>query len=361
MLIYIAVFCISIIATYNAQKCDIKSVTFIVNSCFAIIPLVILAACRDSHIGTDTSNYIFLFEDAVANNDNILYYILSNPSFEIGFLAYNFCIAQITTSVVTYYIITYGIVIGLVYISAIKLKKYISPHIFILIYLFLFFSDSLNVMRQYISVSCVLFAISNLLTKKYKQYFLLTIIAVFVHTSAIISLVIGLMFFLTKKYPINSHKSLYILTCFIILAIAMNIDYFANIGLLPTFEDKLNNYLTDSTAGGLSNSHIAVCLCTLLFLLSTKEKDSTLDMMLLITCFTMIFYMSPSMNTTLYRLTIYFNVITCFSVSYVHKKTLKYSSKLILLLAIYIFFYFFSTVLAGTNSVIPYSSTLLGI
>lgn len=356
---YLIVFGISIIATYCAERSVYKSFTFYIFSCLAIVPLVLLSAFRDVSVGTDTHNYVYMFQNAVEYNHNFLIYMLLHPTFEPGFLFYNFIIAQIFSNVETYYIITYGIIVGLVYASAIKLKEYVSSHIFMLVFLFLFFSDSLNIMRQYIAVAFVIWAAANLFEENNKKYIFWTIIAFLFHTSAIISIIIGGIYWFVKKYPVNENKYIYLTLSLVFFIIVVGLERFASMGILPVFESKLSSHISKGDSG-VSNSHIAVCFLTVLFLFHNYRKDMASEMMFLIACLTLLFYISPTMNSTLYRLTIYFNIITCFSISYAYKNIDDMYNKCIILtlLMFYVAFYFFSIVMSGTNEVIPYSSTI---
>lgn len=362
MLPYLIVFIISIIATYKAQKCKTKNLLFYLHTCFAIIPLVLLAAFRDESIGTDTPNYIYLFEDAIENKGSIINYIFRHPSFEIGFLTYNFCIAQCTESIIIYYIVTYGAIIGLTYASALKLRAYISPHIFMFIYVFIFFSETLNGQRQYMAISLVIYAVANLLIGGGIKYLVLTIIACFVHTSSIISIVIGGTYWQIRKFPIYNHKLRYAIICIIVLVVAFGMGRFANMGLLPIFEAKLSNSMT-KVSGGISNSYLLVCIYTLFVLFCSYKRSEIYDLTLLTTIYTFIFYLSPDMNGIMYRLTLYFNIMVCISIPYIFNASKGVFTKMnvIMLLIFYVAFYIFSIVISGTQEVIPYSSSILGI
>lgn len=363
MLPYLVAFILSIIATYNAQHTKISSFKFYVHSILAVAPLVILAAFRDPQIGTDTENYIILFENALSNNDSFLNYLFLHSGFEVGFLFYNFCVAHLVDTVELYFIITYGLITGFAYYSAMKLRNVISPQIFMTIYVFVFYSETLNGLRQYMAVSLVLVAVANLLRDKSIRYLFWTVIACLFHTSALISIIIGVTYWLTYRYPLSQHKFLYILICLAVLSLAMGLEYFANMGLLPTFEEKLGTHLNDEYSGGISNSHLLVCFCTLVFLFHFHINNPISDLMLLMLIFTMIFYLSPSMNAILYRLVLYFNVMTCFAVAYVYKNPSSHSSRPLtkLLLMLFVAFYFFSIVISKTHEVVPYSSSLMGI
>ncbi len=363
MLPYLIIFIISIIATYKAQKCKTKNFLFYLHTCFAIIPLVLLAAFRDESIGTDTANYIYLFEDAIENKGSIINYIFFHPSFEIGFLIYNFLLAQCTKSISIYFIVTYGIIIGLTYASALKLRAYISPHIFMFIYVFIFFSETLNGQRQYMAISLVIYAVANLLIGKKIKYLVLTIIACLFHTSSIISIVIGGTYWLIRKFPLYNHKLLYTIICIIVLIVAFGMGRFANMGWLPIFEEKLSNSITSTSGSGISNSYLLVCIYTLFVLLCSYKRSVICDLTLLTTIYTFIFYLSPDMNGIMYRLTLYFNIMMCISISYIFNTSKRVSTKMnvIILLTFYMVFYIFSIVVSGTHEVVPYSSSILGI
>lgn len=363
MLPYLIIFIISIIATYKAQKCRTKNLLFYFHTCFAIIPLVLLAAYRDESIGTDTANYIYLFEDAIENRRSLINYISLHPSFEIGFLIYNFLIAQCTESIIVYFIVTYGFIVGLTYASALKLRAYISPHIFMFIYVFIFFSETLNGQRQYMAISLIIYAVANLLIGGKIKYLVLTIIACFFHTSAIISIVIGGTYWLVRKYPLYNHKLLYTIICIIVLVVAFGMGRFTNLGWLPIFERKLSNSITSTSSNGISNSHLLVCIYTLFVLLCSYKKSVIYELTLLTTIYTFIFYLSPDMNGIMYRLTLYFNIMMCISVSYIFNTSNRVSTKMniIILLTFYVVFYMFSIVISGTHEVVPYSSSILGI
>lgn len=355
---YLVAFVISIVATYLASNSSDRGFAKVLYTIFAIAPLVILAAFRAHTVGTDTANYVSLFRDALEEGDGILRYIYLHPSFEFGFLAYNYIIAQFVKTVEVYYLITYGLIVGFTYASAMRLKEYLSPAVFMAIYYTLFFSDSLNVMRQYIAIALVFYAVSNLFTDRVKSYVIFTILASLFHASAVLSFLIGIVYFITKRFPLYENKAIYIVLGLFALLAIMKMDALAHMNLIPVFESKLQNHLNNALDGGVSNSHIMVCCCTLVFLFYSYTRNNPVyDMLLLLLILTMIFYLSPSMNATLYRFTLYFNMLTCFAVSYIYKGSMKKSKKryvALMLLCVYIFFYFFSIVISKTNEVIPY-------
>lgn len=364
MLLYLIVFSISIIATYNAQNSKVCGINYYFHCFWAIIPAVIIAALRDPSVGTDTPNYIGFFEDAVKYNDSFVSYFLINHSLEPGFLLYNFLLANITQSVQVYYIITYFVVVGLMFKSAMRLRAYIKPHLFMLIFYMLFFSDSLNVMRQYMAMSFVVNAISLLFLHKYKRYVFWTVVACFFHTSAIISIIIGGAYYITRKFPLRKHLFIYLTVCLGAVFVVANLDLVSRIGILPTYVEKFENvYLAQSSEGGVSASHIVIYVASLLYVIYAHRNTPVMDFMLLMAILTLIFAFSANINAFLYRMALYFSIMLCFTIPYIYKniqsKNVRYLSHV--LLSLYVFYYFFSIVISGTNAVVPYSSSLVGL
>ena len=355
---YLVAFVISIVATYLSANSSGRGFTKFLYTLFAVAPLVILAAFRAHTIGTDTPNYVALFRDAVQEGGGIVRYIYLHPSFEFGFLAYNYIIAQFVKTMEVYYLITYGLIVGFTYASAMRLKDYLSPTVFMTVYYFLYFSDTLNVMRQYIAIAFVFYAIANLFTDRTKTYIAFTILASLFHASAVLSFLIGILYFIVKRFPLSENKVIYAAFGFMAFLAIMKMDAFAHMNLIPVFESKLQNHLNNALDGGVSNSHIMVCFCTLVFIFYSHAKgNAACDLFLLMLILTLIFYLSPSMNATLYRFTLYFNTLTCFAVSYVYKGSAKKTKNryfVLALLSLYVFFYFFSIVISKTNDVIPY-------
>lgn len=358
---YFIAFCISILSTFLAQKKK-KGFIFYLYSILAVAPLVVVAAYRDPEIGTDTINYINLFNSAVDHNGDFDEYIDTHTSFEFVFLLYNYIISLITTDIVVYYFITYSIIVGATYSCAIRLKQYINPTIFMLVYVLLFYSESLNIMRQYIAISFVLVATTNLIYGRNRRYIIWSVLAYLFHTSAIISFVIGAIYFICKRYPFKQNLYKYLVIAIVMIVGSLAIEYLPSLGWLKMVEAKLSQYI-DTEISEMSNSHIAICICSLLYLIVTNRNNAFNSMTLLVVFFTLILYLSPIMNATLYRATIYFSSMLCFAVAYTLKNSTNTMLKTatIALLVFYASFYAFSIVINGSQQVVPYTSTALGI
>lgn len=351
---YFVIFFLSIFATHKAYRCQSRMERY-VHSCIAIIPLVILASFRDPSVGTDTISYIYIYEQA-RNCMNIWQFISLFPSMEIGFLIYNFVISKIVFSVEGYYMITYSVMILFVYISAFKLKEYISPTVFMFIYLFVFFSESLNIMRQYIAISLTCMGIVNLFVGKSWKYLFWNILACFFHSSAIMSIGVGIGLFMVRRYSIS-----FVLFVYMVVCIAM----FFTIGSIESgnlFVDKLSRYSANRRETSISNSYIVIYTCTVFLLMCNYKNNVLFKWMLLILLTSSSLLITPLLSATLYRMTIYFNIMTCFAVSYVYKNSeMANRWSVFVLLGLYLCFYIFSVGISGSGGIVPYKSVLLAM
>lgn len=357
---YFIAFCISIISTYFAQKVS-RGLQLYILSFFAVAPLILLAAYRDYSVGTDTINYMSLFNSAIEFRGNYDQYIDTNPSFEKAFLTYNYILAHFTSSVEVYFAITYSIIIGLFYASAFRLRKYISPTVFMLIFMLLFYSESLNIMRQYISVAFVMWAVTNLITGKTFKYIIWVLVASLFHTSAIVAFIIGALYYISKRFPFKQNINKYFILCALMLAAGYVMQYIPNISILEMAENKLRGYIDSTEIGSISNSHLALCIATAIYLLCTHKEKPFYSTTLLTTIYTLALFVSPYMNAALYRITIYYLVMFCFAISYTYKNssTIMQTIFTVLILIIYAGFYTFSFVISGAQQVVPYTSKIL--
>ncbi len=104
------------------------------------------------------------------------------------------------------FVVTSAIIIGLTFYTIYKESHY--PAISVAIYFLTgFFFHSLNLMREYIAISIVLFSYRYLVDKKYICYAILTIIAFLFHSSSIVMIV---AIFLCDREVFNLKRTLII-------------------------------------------------------------------------------------------------------------------------------------------------------
>lgn len=161
--------------------------------------LIILLSAIRFDIGWDYSNYYLsvyprINKEALLNTEPISkeiiklsYYLNYPPALFIAF------------SILTYGLLGYAI-------SKYSKNIYIS----ILVYLVIFYLQTLSVIRQGLAISLIIYAIPLLMKKKYIQYAIVTIISYFIHESSIVALVF------IPLYMVINRK-----TYFLVIALAL--------------------------------------------------------------------------------------------------------------------------------------------
>ena len=142
--------------------------------------LTFLACFRGPYIGTDTINYVELFDDI--NIDPSLVF-----RFEPGFMLYVRLLNCISDSP-QIMIITSSLFI--MYSFYLFIKKY-SCCVWLSVFLFfsLFFNASLNIMRQYIAIAFLLYSFDYVIRREKIKFLLLLLIAFLFHFPSIIFII----------------------------------------------------------------------------------------------------------------------------------------------------------------------------
>ena len=164
---------------------DFSKSQYIKISClfFILISFLSLYYYRDYNIGTDTLNYVPIFEDIFIANNLVEYSI--EYSIEIGF------------SVVVYFLSLFSkdhffifvCLTAIIYINLIAAfyKYQLSSTLFFtsLFCIFPIYFYSFNILRQAIALSFVVLAVSFLLKNKNKQFLFFTLLAFLFHYSSV--------------------------------------------------------------------------------------------------------------------------------------------------------------------------------
>ena len=212
MFIYIGLFILVIIISYFGLRKE--KLLYIVAVLMITFLTSIIAGCRDLGVGTDTNIYTESYFN-VAKHSN-LYKILFG-SLDISessrgyllinyigvFFADNYWIALFLTSFLIWSTILWGIW---------KLNKsYAHYHcqiwIFITLFLLYFHNRSYNYMRQFCALSFVFCSYSYYLDRKWLKSILLFIVAFSFHTSAIVTILIPIFYYIT--YYLTGNRRFY--------------------------------------------------------------------------------------------------------------------------------------------------------
>lgn len=370
MIPYIITFILSLLFTYMASKVSSR-VGRILLSILAISGPVILASFRDIGIGTDSLNYMNIYNGTKEYYSTTLKsYIDSSPeSVEYFFLVYNYLCSKIFTEYQFYLILCYIIIITPVYIIAMSKRTELNPVFSMMFFYLVFYNESLNLMRQYISIIFAFMATIYLSDDKIRKSLIFSIIAIGIHNSSIIILIIYPIYRMLNKYSFRKYTMMYILLFLGIVGFLVSLDSL-NIVILDSSE-RFSKYLNDQS-GTLSSSTIILYLLivTILFLSVKFCSTRKMEFFALIAFLAFIFNFASTISHTMYRLSLIFNISSCISIPYalncVGKNNLivrrKYFAVLrFLMISLVLYYWYFSVVLRGSNETYPYTSIILGI
>jgi hypothetical protein len=173
MLIYLIGFSLSLGIAAIIQGWPKKSIGFAFWSFVVILIPCLIAGLRAAAIGTDTMSYAQPLYSLAVNNDtfngfyNSMYWRAgwrwSGPSdFEVGYVVLVWLAAKLFQSFQMLLFLTEALSVVPIYIAISKRRSNYSLCLTLLMYYFLFFNQSLNMMRQYIAMAFVFLAVIGL-------------------------------------------------------------------------------------------------------------------------------------------------------------------------------------------------------
>lgn len=317
MIVYILMFLLSLLFAFLFFKTTNKKLKYIFALCSAL-PFFIVAAIRYD-VGTDylfryVPNYISMVNGQIIDSLEFLCRLLMK-----------FCIF-ISKDYTIFFIITSAIIIGLIFKTIYKDSK----HVILSIIIFLvgsFFFQSLNLVRQYISMAIIFSSYQLLLSdkKKDKILFAFCLLSAFLfHT---VSIVFIIMVFFTNK-RIKTRWVVITLLLLILLGdkIPIVITYLINIFKLNSFTN-IDKYIKYIEIGG-NLPFTTIFVETVIYLYLTKmynmlEKDKEVNKkaIFFLNCqsFVMLFTIMNMHINLFFRVAIIFSIFQILSIPYFYK------------------------------------------
>lgn len=339
----------------------------------AVIIVSVLAGVRDLEVGSDIWTYGEWAFNAAKNNSNIVSYISEQSDLEPLYNIFVWIIAQFATDshwlyfftgLVTYYFIMRGIL---------NYEKQISVTLAWLVFLLLYYGDTLNAMRQFIAVAIAFWGLKLAFEGKYRKYLAVTIIAALFHYTAILSfLILAVILFLKKMDTFLRRIFVVLLVAVSTIMYSQLLEMFIGIGLVT---EKYSRYY--ATNLDLSLNPILIRLPFLIVIAIfyrtycngerkyTRKFESTSEADIIIMLLIIDILVSAMRGTvsTLYRASFQFGIYRTIGYSRVCS-TLRKNNRFvfILLLLIYlIILWIYQNVMQGNNDIYPYTSKILGI
>lgn len=359
-MIYLVIFILSLINVRYADKYYRRKLPFVIFSFIAVSLPIILAGIRDVRIGTDTENYVALFQ-AAQSCSSLMEFVSYFPSIEFGYLLMTYIISRISVSIFFFNSIQHALIIIPIYYVAIANRKMLSPCVVFFVFFFLCFNESLNITRQYIALALGLLSMSFLLKNRYYESIVCVVLSILFHTVSVLFILNYFVWFLVNKYRINTHKffyfSLFILFCIGLLLFIRNGFWETVISINARFESY-----SEDVSGNVSMSTLIVYLSQMLLLysLSMSAYSAKVDLFYVNSLCSVLFLLFGMISITFYRMSLPFSIMMCLSFPYMWKHKLDYRGsrqlnyKLNAMSLLLIFYWYFVIVIKGSYETYPF-------
>lgn len=363
-MIYIGTFTISGLFAYYAGKSKKKSRTLLLSLVAILIPSL-LAGLRSTSIGTDVGYYVINnFETAVVSS-SFLRYLKVVYAKEPLYLLLVYVVAK-TVGNIQWLLFFFGMItIGGIYFGAWKLRQYCSVPVVMLIYCFLYYNDSLNMVRQYMAMAILFAGMYVLFSGKYKKYCIYIIIASSIHTIASIGIIFIAIHWFVCRRKIEKKKSVVQLRTILLVALAviavfgikLIVTAFVNLGLL----DPRYFLYFQSRHGSSHNIDTLIYVLELIFLFlynrSFKKKIFAFDYLKLNAILNIIFLQLARFMSYGHRISLYFGVINILLIGQFPKQIKKANNRILIscgMLTFFFLYWMFIYCISGVSETYPY-------
>ncbi|HFU4127590.1 TPA: EpsG family protein, partial [Streptococcus suis] len=215
-MVYLITFFLTICLFYLAEVLSKKNKRLSILMMFiASLPLGLLAGFRSERIGTDLIVYVRPIFLLSINVDSFSQLVQLKPDTEIGYLFFNFVISRFTNDFQLYLFIVEYIVILFFALGLFRFRTKGSLTFGMLLFCFLFYNRSLNIVRQFLAMSIIFLNLKYYFENKDLKFIISVIFASLFHTSAIIVLpIIYLAKLKNKVWQYLSYLTLFISVIF---------------------------------------------------------------------------------------------------------------------------------------------------
>lgn len=346
----------------------------------SLMPMAIIAGMRDLTIGTDIQNYgLFNFESALQfkNIFDYVKYIKYTNGVEYGYSVFNYLVSRFTNSINVFFFLLNLLTILFIILGLNVLGDKVNFELSIIIYYLLFWSGSLNVMRQSLAASIVFFAFSLYMSNNKLFYFILLILlASSIHQTALLAILLPIILKITPfKLKIKNVAIWFLLGLILITFFNPNNRFVITLmNSLPILNKYYNLFINGGmqyiTGGqGMQLRYVLFriipsCVFIVLALLykgsKDKEEGRIINFLFLITLVSVFFEFVNMNSGVLSRLGMYFSVFQIIFISFLLKRKLSRRNIIVFFISLSVSILFFVVVIkSGSGELYPYSSTIL--
>lgn len=386
MIVYLITFLIASLSASCAHYFYSKSkIIFLFFSLITILVPTLVAGFRSDTVGTDMNYYLLeIYDKAVVYSDPTQ--ILTDPTFEPVFLVLVFSGLKLFDSLQGILLMLAVTNMTLVYSGLCMLKDKLHLGLAVAVYLFLFFNDSLNLMRQHIAVSICFFSFACLYRKNYIGSGIAYVIALFAHSTSFIFALPLAVFELFRRGKLKM-KSTMMKVYWIGLPLSLLIfDVLLNTLIsFGVVSEKYMRYLTSENESGTRFPLSFFFFFSLFFiygyqvvkripkswdLLHLKRIKKELDTTSFINDFfvfdiysVIVMGMATMVSLWVYRMNIYFQVILVALFPIIFQRFKHQDAKWVkwVFFSLLFLYWFWTFIHANNGETYPYHSDILGI
>lgn len=371
---YFIILFVNLLLSYIADRFFVQKKTIAMISVSLIVVInTVFSGFRDFGVGIDTTVYINSFFESA----QMLTSLKDFASFESdkGFLALAFFASSFSNDSQSLLLVT-AFFIQFFYFCALWLfKKYNNVSLFLATFFFciMFYGHTLNLMRQFCALSILAYGFANFIKGNLKVYIFCQLVAYLFHSSAIIFVILPIMWrisFMQDKNKKNVYSILAIVGMSVVVSsFFLLMSFLGNFGLISDFYaerySQTGSYAARANVGGTGLGVIAVFLYPIVFVYYAKRKkainENILRFIFVLTCFSSLLQLLTYKVTFLERVTYYITFIL-----FIYQAKLFSTSKInilvkFIMIAIYIYNWYALYIINKGGDIIPYKSHILNI
>lgn len=377
MAVYLIGFTVSLILIGMTEKK--KTGVFIAASAIALLIPCLIAGLRAQTIGTDVMVYVKpLTQAAIIADDlrdyfNSYWYLswrnLYAMEYDIGFSLLVYVVAQLTDSLGAVLFAIQAFMILPIYIALARTRKQFPVWLGMLVYYFLYFNCTLNMMRQWIAMGFLLLAFQLLTEKKLWLTLLLTAVACLFHSTAVIALPLYLIYWLLNSLHGKQlvHNNLQI-GAPMLAVVGLNLIAVAALFCLPVFVkilsavglERFNSYLVGNKLRLMTNQIILRVPFFLLLVLNWKDMTKQSKLTPFFMCmllFDTVAAQLLSVDEMAFRIASYFSLYSILWLPRVctcHRQPLVRKLSMVFLALYCVFYWYYNYIYSMRHGTYPY-------
>lgn len=377
MAVYLIGFTVSLLLIAMTEKR--KTGIFVAASTVALLIPCLIAGLRAQTIGTDVMVYVKPLTQAAIMADDLTEYFrtywyaswrnLYAMDYDIGFSLLVYVVAQLTNSLGAVLFAIQAFMIVPIYIALARTRRQFPVWLGMLVYYFLFYNCTLNMMRQWVAMAFLLLAFQMLTEKKQWQTWLLTAVACLFHSTAVVALPLYLIYWLLKKLQGKRfvHNNLTI-GAPMVAVIGMNLIAVAALFCLPLIVrvlsalglEKFNSYLVGNELRLMVNQIVLRVPFFLLLVLNWKNMKRQTDLAPFFACmllFDTVAAQLLSVDDMAFRIASYFSLYSILWLPRVcasSRQPMVRKLSTVFLVAYCVFYWYYNYVYSMRHGTYPY-------